>query len=75
MQATMKSGKKRGPQPTGVGSPVVVRCKPEFLDAIDDWRSKQRPIPSRPEALRQLAEMALGQAGITIAGRGDDEAS
>jgi hypothetical protein len=31
----------------------------ELTEKIDNWRSEQRPIPSRPEAIRQLVELAL----------------
>jgi hypothetical protein len=31
------------------------RCDQAFLDAIDNWRVKQRPIPSQSEAIRILA--------------------
>jgi hypothetical protein len=52
-------GKRRGPAPTGQGTPIQVRVHEQFLKALDDWRSVQRPIPSRPEAIRQLAEIGL----------------
>lgn len=51
--------RKPGPPATGLGTPVQVRCQDELLKAIDDWRADQRPIPSRPEAIRQLAEIGL----------------
>lgn len=31
------------------------RCDQSFLDAIDDWRTTQRPVPSQSEAIRMLA--------------------
>jgi len=59
MQVPQESPKKRGPKPTGKGSPVMVRCKQPLLDDVDDWRSRQRPIPSRAEAIRQLTALGL----------------
>jgi hypothetical protein len=51
--------KKRGPKPTGVGTPIQVRLQPSGLAAVDAWRKKQPDLPSRPEAIRRLLEMAL----------------
>lgn len=31
------------------------RCEDSFLAEIDDWRAKQRPVPSQSEAIRLLA--------------------
>jgi hypothetical protein len=58
-QNEAKQRKKPGPVPTGIGKPVMVRCKESFLKEIDDWRSRQRPIPTRSEAIRQLAALGL----------------
>jgi hypothetical protein len=38
---------------------VSTRLQPEFLKRLDDWRREQPDLPSRPEALRRLAERAL----------------
>jgi hypothetical protein len=40
---------------------VSTRLQPEFLKRLDDWRREQADLPSRPEALRRLAEKALTQ--------------
>jgi len=32
------------------------------LKRIDDWRRRQPDLPTRPEALRRLVELALAQA-------------
>jgi len=32
------------------------------LEAIDQWRGGQRPIPSRNEAIRRLVDIGLGKA-------------
>jgi hypothetical protein len=50
---------KRGRPPTGLGTPVQVRLKDEFLAAVDDWRRNEPDLPNRPEAIRRLAEMGL----------------
>jgi hypothetical protein len=36
-----------------------VRLQPDLGDEIDDWRRKQRDIPSRAEAARRLIERGL----------------
>jgi hypothetical protein len=33
--------------------------QPELLELLDAWRREQPDLPSRPEALRRLAEQAL----------------
>jgi len=45
---------------TGPGEPVMLRLHQPLLGSIDEWRSGQEPTPSRPEAIRALAEIALG---------------
>lgn len=54
--------KKRGPKPTGQGTPVQVRLQPDQLAALDRWREAQSPAPTRPEAVRQLIEIGMGSA-------------
>jgi hypothetical protein len=49
--------KKRPKQP---GTFVGTRIQPELLERLDAWRREQPDMPSRPEALRRLAEKALG---------------
>lgn len=58
-QETLLSKKRRGPKPTGVGTLIGVRLQPESLEAVDAWRKKQDDLPSRPEAIRRLVEVAL----------------
>lgn len=31
----------------------------EFIELVDDWRRKQKEIPSRSEAIRQLVKRAI----------------
>jgi metal-responsive CopG/Arc/MetJ family transcriptional regulator len=38
--------------------PLTIRVDQEFLDAIDDLRRRLTPIPSRSEAIRDLATCA-----------------
>jgi len=38
---------------------VSTRLQPQLLKKLDDWRRKQPDLPSRPEALRRLAEKGL----------------
>ena len=38
---------------------LQIRAPAELLHRIDEWRAQQRPIPTRSEAFRRLAEAAL----------------
>jgi len=51
-----QSRKKPGPPATGKGTLIGVRLQPDLLSKLDEWRSKQRPIPTRPEAIRAMVE-------------------
>jgi hypothetical protein len=53
------SQKKRGPPPTGKGTPILVRVQPALLANLDAWITTQKISVSRPEAIRQLIEVAL----------------
>jgi hypothetical protein len=45
---------------TGQGVPVMVRVQPDQLERLDTWIGAQPdPKPSRPEALRRLADLGL----------------
>jgi hypothetical protein len=52
----MKSRKTR---PRETGTLVGVRVQADFLKRLDDWRKNQSDVPTRPEAIRRLAEKAL----------------
>jgi hypothetical protein len=58
-----KIAKKRGRPATGTSPTIGVRCPPQLVSAIDQWRSEQRPIPSQPEAIRRLVEIGLKAQG------------
>ena len=45
--------RKRAPQ---AGEPVLVRLQPALLAKVDEWRADQRPIPTRPEAMRAILQ-------------------
>jgi hypothetical protein len=51
------NSRKKRPEQTG--TMVSTRIQPEMLERLDDWRRAQPDLPSRPEALRRLAEQAL----------------
>ena len=53
--------KKRGRGRPKIGSiQVQVRFPPAELAALDDWiKAQAKPKPSRPEAIRRFAELAL----------------
>lgn len=50
--------KRRGPKPTGWGTPVMLRLQPDLLAWVDAERAKLDPQPTRPEFIRQLIEKA-----------------
>jgi len=56
--------KKRGrPVSTGIGTPIMVRLQPAALASLDAWIDRQPdPKPSRPEAIRQLVNLAMAKA-------------
>lgn len=47
---------KRGRPATGRGHTVGVRIHPDLMAVLDQWRSAQTPIPTRPEALRAIVQ-------------------
>jgi hypothetical protein len=56
------SGKRIGRPPVGSIN-IGVRVPPDELAAVDAWIAKQPDKPSRPEALRRLAKIALTKGG------------
>lgn len=57
-----KTKRRMGRPATGKGVPILVRVHANFLKALDEWRKKQEGGPlTRPEAIRQLAWLALLQ--------------
>lgn len=36
-----------------------MRAAKSWVEALDDWRAAQRPVPSRAQAIRRLVEFAL----------------
>jgi hypothetical protein len=58
-QSVISKKKKRGPAPTGHGTPVLVRFRDDQLSVLDKWRKIQEDKPGRPEAIRRLVEQAL----------------
>jgi hypothetical protein len=55
--------KKRIGRPPVNAVPVLVRIPPAEIEPIDLWISKQKPSPSRPEAIRRLVEIGLKAKG------------
>ena len=58
-KATGVNTNTRKKRPEQTGEMVGTRLQPELLKRLDHWRRKQPDLPSRPEALRRLAEKAL----------------
>lgn len=38
---------------------VQIVAPQSWLDRVEDWRARQRPVPNLSAAIRRLAEMAL----------------
>jgi hypothetical protein len=38
--------------------PFQMRVSEEFSRTVDDWRRRQKDLPSRAEAIRRLVELA-----------------
>lgn len=45
---------------------VGVRMQDDDLAAVDAYRANRRPIPSRPEAIRQLTAIALDGIPVLV---------
>lgn len=58
-QDTLISHKRRGPVPTGKGTPILTRLQPDLLEKLDAYVSRQNDEISRPEAIRRLVELGL----------------
>jgi hypothetical protein len=51
--------KKRIGRPPVNAVPVLVRIPPAEIEPINEWIARQKPAPSRPEAIRRLVELGL----------------
>jgi hypothetical protein len=52
--------KKLGrPSTGGRREGVMVRLEADQFEALDAWSAQQKPVPSRPEAIRRLFELGL----------------
>jgi len=49
--------RKRGPAPTGKGTPIQVRLQPDDLELLDLWIAANEPGTSRPEAMRRILRL------------------
>ena len=68
MGKSIKDIPKRGrPKTTGRGEGILVRLHLPELARLDDWIAAQEDKPSRPAALRRLANKALAQEHATAA--------
>lgn len=59
--------RKRGPAPTGKGTPIQVRVQPDLMAGVDAFIEERRAYGedlTRPEALRTLAAEALVKMGM-----------
>jgi len=53
------------------GTPVQVRLQKRLFDALENWRRKQKTIPSRPEAIRSLLSRLLAESAAAEHGEGE----
>ena len=63
MRSLLESGGRKMRRSKTLGEFIGVRCQPELIEAIDDWRRKQLDLPSRPEAIRSLVTAMLQVLG------------
>lgn len=59
VKSTRVNTNTRKKRPLQAGQMVGTRLQPELLKRLDEWRRTQPDLPSRPEALRRLAEKGL----------------
>lgn len=45
--------------PDSVTARVQIVAPPPWIERVDTWRGKQKPIPSRSEAIRALVQRGL----------------
>jgi len=57
--STRDNTKTRKPRADETGELVGVRLQRGPLTDLDEWRRRQPDLPSRPEAIRRLVELAL----------------
>jgi hypothetical protein len=55
-QPTVISKKRKGPAPTGKGTPIMVRLQPDDLELLDLWIVANGGM-SRPEAMRRILKL------------------
>ena len=68
-QSPLPKKKKRGPAPTGQGTPVLVRMQPLLLTALQSWAAEKGETGlSRPETVRQALMEYLKTMGYYIQG-------
>ena len=65
---SMKQSSDRGqnskmPWNENEGLTAEQRCRQLLLRELDDWRWRQKDLPSRPEAIRRLLGQALRSEG------------
>lgn len=60
----MSETKNKGGRPPADTEPLTVRMPRADLTRIDQWRAGERPIPSRPEAIRYMVHEWLIANGI-----------
>lgn len=58
-ETTRDTAIPRKKRPAQTGEMIATRIQPDFLKRLDEWRREQPDLPSRPEALRRLAEKGL----------------
>lgn len=44
----------------------MIRATPDWRGVVEEWRSRQRPIPSEAEAIRRLVEIGAAAEGQRV---------
>ena len=64
-QETLIPKKRRGPAPTGQGTPIMVRLHSDLLAIIDAWIAQRPdPKPTRPEIIREALAQLQRRGGL-----------
>lgn len=66
MKSIDDTNKRKKGRPAVDTEAVNLRLPREIIDAIEEYRRKQRDIPTRPEAIRQMLQSWLQNNGFLL---------
>jgi hypothetical protein len=70
VRSISRTGKRGRGRPRVNPTSIHLSLSPVQLEEVDNWIARQNDMPSRPEAIRRLLAMALGNTTETSASRG-----